>query len=157
MTSTKEYFDLHVVGEDNKPDWNDMNEVSSASGSTVHDEAVRPGNLKKWEWKGLDGKIPHYTAKKIFDKGIYFSTTPSLVNPYTGHSLGVKMTQLDNPYYVVVSNNQKDPAYYATTCPQEYVAIMKVYSNSFVEKSGGYKNWEERVARYNKKYPRNQF
>ena len=80
-----------------------------------------------------------------------------MVNPYTGKRLGVKLTQKDNPYYLVVTNHGKDPAYFATTSPEEYVAIMKAYSASFVEKTGDYTNWEMRVAAYNKKFPKNQF
>lgn len=169
MTSTKEYYDEHVLPQyEYTPDWNDMIETDSLSSDKKERanaieqgkedvKTLRPGNLTKWTWRNLDGKLPGHVAKKIYERGIYFSDTPNLVNPYTGQPLGVKGTQLDNPYYVVVSNNGQNPAYYATTCPEEYVAIMKAYSSSFVEKSGGYKNWEERVAAYNKKYPKNTF
>jgi hypothetical protein len=155
MTSTKEFFDTHVVGE--TLDWNDMIETNSSVSEKVDDETVRPGNLSKWTWSDLHGHIAFHVAEKIRKKGLYFSTTPDLVHPYTGKRLGVKLTQIDNPYYVVTSNFGQDPAYYATICPAEYVATMKIYSSSFVEKSGDYKNWENRVAAYNKKYPKNKF
>jgi len=157
MTSTKEYYDVHVLGKDDTPNWNDMMETSSVASTKDIDTALRPGNLTKWTWRNIDGKLPSHVAKRIYEKGIYFSTTQNLVNPYTGQLLGVKGSQRDNPYYLVVSNYGQGPAYYATTCPQEYVAIMKAYSPSFVEKSGGYKNWEERVTAYNKKFPNNKF
>ena len=156
MTSTKEYYDEHVAGKN--IDWNELVEQSSVvSEETLYDRALGAGNLLKWSWKNLDGYIPSHLAKQIREKGIYFSSTPDLVNPYTGHRLGIKLTQNDNPYYMVVSNHGKDPAYYATTCPEEYVAIMKIYSNSFVEKTGDYKKWQDRRDSYNKKYPLNRF
>lgn len=158
MTSTKEYYDEHVMnGEKQLLDWNDMNEMSSTTSQEPVDPSLGPGNLLKWSWRSMDGTLPHHVAKRIYEKGVRFSSTPDLVNPYTGQNLNVKLTQLDNPYYVVTSNHGKDPAYVATTCPQEYVAIMRAYSSSFVEHTNGYKHWEERVAAYNKKYPKNQF
>jgi len=156
---SKEFFDEHVMNENTKPDWNEMIETGSvrSTGTPVSD-LPRPGNLQKWTWRSMDGKLPAHVAQRIYQRGLCFSTAPDyLVNPYTGKRLGVKVTQLDNPYYVVVSNFGKDPAYYATTCPEEYIALMYAYSSSFQPKSGDYKNWQARVAAYNKKYPRNQF
>ena len=159
MASTKEFFDTHVMGEDTKPDWNEIMDKDTASVRSEPSSYVppRPGNLVKWAWRNLDGELPFNVKKRIFESGVYFSSTPDLVNPYTGRKLGVKLTQRDNPYYLVVTNHGKDPAYFATTCPEEYVVIMEAYSPSFVEKTGDYKNWEMRVAAYNKKFPKNQF
>jgi hypothetical protein len=156
--ASKEFFDEHVMNENTKPDWNEMAETSSVKSDPAMYETPRPGNLTKWSWRGFEGRLPDHVARKVYEKGVYFSSTPDLVNPYTGKRLGVKLTQRDNPYYMVVSNNGKDPAYYATTCPDEYIAIMSAYSSSFVQKaSGDYTNWENRVASYNKKFPKNQF
>ena len=156
--ASKEYFDTHVMPENTKPDWNDLMETVSVKSETPFYEAPRPGNLAKWSWRGPDGKLPSHVATRVYERWLYFSGTPDLVNPYTGKRLGVKFTEgNNNPYYVVVSNNGKDPAYYATTCPSEYLALMFAYSSSFVPKTGDYKNWEQRVAAYNKKVPKNQF
>lgn len=158
MASTKEFFDTHVMGEERKPDWNEiMEETGSVTSEPTSYVPPRPGNLVNWSWRNHEGGLHFHVKKRIFESGVYFSSTPDLVNPYTGRKLGVKLTQRDNPYYLVVTNHGKDPAYFATTCPDEYVAIMQAYSPSFVEKTGDYKNWEMRVAAYNKKFPKNQF
>ena len=66
MTSTKEYYDEHVVGK--SIDWNDLVENSSTQSEEPFDRALGPGNLTKWCWKNLDGYIPSHLAKQIREK-----------------------------------------------------------------------------------------
>ena len=129
---TKEYFDEHV-----RPDWAE-DEVDSIS--IKSDDAMKRGKPSTkdvfWSWSDLSGNIPSHMARKIFDEGFYYSTNGNrLVNPYNGTPVGKKITDSDNPFYVVCFNpgkGFKHPAYLTTTCPAEYIAIMQAFDRNFI-------------------------
>ena len=152
----REYYDTDVKA--NAVDWNELNESKSVVSEydDVRETTVKTGNLEKWHWANLHGELPNEVKNALQKKGYVASETFNLVHPLTGKPLGVKVTQL-HPYYVVWENNGRDPQWVATTCPAEYVAIMKAVAPDFVEHDKGYDKWKARVQEYNKKYPHNTF
>jgi len=151
----REYYDTDVAP--NAVDWNELNESKSVTSDQDDTKTTtKTGNLEKWNWANLQGELPHYVVTDIQKHGYKASQNMNLVHPLTGKPLGVKVTQL-HPYYVVWENNGKDPQWVATTCPAEYVAIMKAVSPTFIEHDKGYAKWKMRVSEYNKKCPNNKF
>jgi hypothetical protein len=150
---TKEFFDEHV-----RPDWAE-DEPDTSSVKSEDAPKRLPSKTMLWQWSDLGGNLPTHMAKRIYEEGFYYSLNGSrLVNPYKGTLVGKKVTDADNPFYVVCFNpgkGFKHPAYLTTTCPEEYVAIMQAFDREFIPAESltatkHYQEWSRRNRQWRK-------
>jgi len=151
----KEFYDKDVA-----INWaDDASETESLSIASFSNPREPSSTFNTWNWKTLSGDIPYNVKERIRNKGMCFSTTANLVHPIDGKSLGVKATDKNHPYYVVLFNpggGFKHTCYKATTCPEEYVAYMKLFDATFKEKENqDYSEWMSRRDAYFKSCSKN--